>query len=124
MINRNTSSKISSFLDVVDYVVQKPERFHLKSGPGEANGLFVSTTITPDHGHESALRDKTGNVFPVERYDNEEKAILGHEKWKRLPRMVRSVTKLGWLDFGGEEEVTLIRYAEKEIAEAVPETLS
>lgn len=76
----------------------------------EVNGLKVSTVWVDDFGcYETAIID-AGDVYPVERYDNEGEAIAGHQAWiakatEGLTTVTRLGTPDGWVD---DEDFTLV----------------
>lgn len=70
----------------------------------EANyGVGVSTALTSDFGHETALLDANGAI-PVERYPDEGSARAGHERWVVASRTLETVWSV-W----DEAEVRLAR---------------
>jgi hypothetical protein len=75
----------------------------------ENGGIGVSTAYTSDEGYETALLDANG-AHPVERYKDEEKALLGHEKWVKFAKEYKGekITKLFWSDMPElDSEITL-----------------
>lgn len=68
--------------------------------------LIVSTVMTPDCGAETAILDAKGN-YPVERYENEEKAILGHANWVEKAKSLKTVIKLGYGKSIQDIEITI-----------------
>lgn len=61
----------------------------------EVAGITVSTVLTRDQGYETALLDANG-AHPVERYENREAALAGHERWKAESATALHVLKLGY----------------------------
>jgi hypothetical protein len=64
----------------------------------DVDGYHVSTVETIDGmGRETAIaNDEVGNYHPVERYDTDEEALAGHDRWVELVRSgTREVTDLG-----------------------------
>jgi hypothetical protein len=58
------------------------------------NGIEVSTVDTSDCGLETAILDKNG-THPVERYETQEEAEYGHDKWTRIAAPGITIKKLG-----------------------------
>lgn len=63
--------------------------------PEDNFGVGVSTIWAKDiKCYETALIDKNG-VYPVQRYDTKEEALLGHWHWITESRKVESIIQLG-----------------------------
>jgi hypothetical protein len=78
-----------------------------KLGRTEIDSLTVSTVHTNDMGPETAIIDADG-AHPVERYDSDEAAVKGHEKWCAFIRGGnREITKLGYGSLAGAKRITL-----------------
>jgi len=73
----------------------------------KVNGLEVSTCWTEDMGFETAISDEEGNFHPVERYETRKEAIIGHKKWKEKAKTIKKITKIGYGDLIGDEEIIL-----------------
>ena len=66
-------------------------------GRTKVGGFIVSTVLSPDEGHETAIIDAE-HAIPVERYENEEDARAGHQRWvEKMKDPPKTVTRLGWL---------------------------
>ena len=85
----------------------------LENGPPESlarteqDGSIISTVDTPDMGPETAILDANG-THPVARYATVEEAKKGHEEWVAfINQGLRKVSKLGYGDMVGDEEITL-----------------
>lgn len=79
--------------------------------PHDNNGIGVSTCFTPDESYETALLDAEA-AHPVERYETEEDAKVGHDKWVAFASNGHgeSITRLGLKVTGNVTEVyTLVR---------------
>jgi hypothetical protein len=84
-------------------------------GRTNVHGFTVSTVLSPDMGHETAIiawgSEKT---CPVERYDSEEDAKLGHARWVQFVEDNRAadgtieVTQIGYGDLVDDEKFVLL----------------
>lgn len=72
--------------------------------PEDNGGVGVSTVWTSDEGYETAILDANG-VHPVERYEDEESALQGHERWVSDANKLTEVIVLGLSMTGSEPEV-------------------
>lgn len=80
-----------------------------KLGRKEQHGLIISTCWTDEFGYETAVLDKNG-AHPVERYDTEELAQIGHDKWVNKTKTLKYITKLGTPDgLVDDKKVLLVR---------------
>jgi len=76
----------------------------------EIDGLEVSTVKVIDLDcFETAILDATSRAYPVERYDTEEAAREGHDRWVEKVPGLKSVTQLGFGVSIPEEEKELHR---------------
>lgn len=62
----------------------------------DVGNLHISTVNTLDQGMETAIRDLTGNTWPVERYKTFEDAVIGHSKWVEKAKDLEEVDVL-WI---------------------------
>ena len=63
----------------------------------EVGSFVVSTVFTSDCGYETAIFDYADTGTVVERYENSEKALIGHEKWVEFIKSgKREVVALGY----------------------------
>lgn len=93
---------IKSNIDATDSLEQRTV------GTDDVDGLVVSTINTTDMGLETAIKDKNG-WNPVERYENEVDAKIGHYQWvKRIVGMAK-ITRLGYGPLEAKE-IELDRY--------------
>ena len=77
-------------------------------GSDYIDGLVVSTVNTVDCGPETAIIDDKA-TYIVERYDNIEKAKLGHIKWCEEAKTLTEVEGLGYDFIPGPGVVELVR---------------
>ena len=97
--------KLSKIMkDIVDMSGNYVDR---KVGRTRIGNVVVSTCYTKDMGYETALLDTNG-VHPVERYEDEAHAVLGHAKWCEKVPDLNQVVKLGHPDLGAENETIII----------------
>lgn len=73
--------------DIGNYETRKVSR-------DDVAGLTVSTAFTSDAGYETAILDKNG-VHPVERYESQGLAVLGHAKWCESAKTIDVIYELG-----------------------------
>lgn len=76
----------------------------------KVNGVEVSTAYVPDYDcWETAIKD-LDNIYPVERYQNPDLAILGHTKWvDNMEHGVEYIEKLEFFDLTEKEIIKLRR---------------
>ncbi len=98
----------SKLLDSMNNIDNYENRKLMRIDPEDNGGIGVSTADTSDMGFETALLDQNG-VHPVERYENEEDAKLGHVKWVEFAKKGKEkpVIKLGYSDLVTEKEIIL-----------------
>lgn len=79
--------------DIGNYESRKVDKTVLE------NGLVVSTVFTSDEGYETAIISTTGNVYPVERYDEDADHQAEHDKWVEFAKdgIGKEITELGGL---------------------------
>ena len=80
--------------------------------PEDNGGVGVSTVWTSDEGYETAILDANG-AHPVERYEDEESALQGHERWVSDANKLTEVTVLGLSMTGSEPEVIKVEKVRK-----------
>jgi hypothetical protein len=73
------------------------------------NGLKVSTVDTYDYGLETAIVQTDNLVHVVERYESEENAKIGHEKWVGFAKdgIGKEITAIY---FGGDQKGQRIKF--------------
>jgi hypothetical protein len=73
------------------------------------NGLTISTVNTPDLGFETAIVEPEGGAYPVERYDAEYKAVLGHDAWIEKAKLMKSGDTIQMLRNSSEKNTITIK---------------
>lgn len=80
-------------------------------GRTAVNGFIVSTLNSYDQGHETAvLNNGDRQTYIIERYDSEEEALEGHNKWVKYFETNNKVMEIDY-----DEEVTLVPMSSEDI---------
>ncbi len=96
-----------NILGAIDEMAKQPLQDR-QLGCDVVKNFTISTVLTADMGHETAIKDKTGKFFPVERYPSEEEALLGHSKWVDfIKNGNRNIVKLEYKGIEDSENITL-----------------
>ena len=78
----------------------------------EANGLIISTVQVfdiPGIEYETAIMDKTNEVYTVERYVTVEEAKVGHQRWIGNSKEMKTIVFLGYPGVTNDREIVLKR---------------
>lgn len=103
-LTKNQITKILSALDpgqnkdltsLLDAIESGPAR-HIVPTTELGCDLSVSTVNSVDMGPETAILDADGNARIVERYETEELAIEGHQRWVEKAATLTKVLDVGY----------------------------
>lgn len=96
------------FLDCIKDLDNYESRKIGKIASEDGKTIGVSTAHTSDEGYETALLDSNG-IHPVERYEKQQEAKKGHEKWIIFAKSANGkiIKSLGWSDIGTDKDVLL-----------------